>query len=126
MIISALLFAAQATPVAVETAAEEADIIVIASKLKDWRGKFSVKGEKVSCKTVTSTRDKEIDAVGCAALTQCLTPLKPRLQESDDKALGKNRQRELKEAISQDLRDCVRDTRGDLIAELSATRKAKQ
>lgn len=126
MIISALLFVAQATPVAGEAAPEEAEIVVIASKLKGWRGKFSVNGDKVTCKTVTSTGDKEIDAVGCAALTQCLVPLKPRLQESDDKALGKDRQRELKEAISQDLRDCVRDTRGDLIAELSATRKAKQ
>jgi hypothetical protein len=102
------------------------EIVVTATRLGNWRGKFSLRGEKFKCKTIVSTDDKGIDAIGCNAIRQCLHPLKARLTESDNKTLGKDRQRELKKAIFDDLGICVKETRAKMVAEFVSQRKATQ
>jgi hypothetical protein len=104
---------------------DDQEIVVTAKKLDNWRGKFSLRGEKFKCKTSITTGDKDIDAIGCNAIRQCLVPLQPRLTESDNKALGKDRQRELKKAIFEDLGVCVKERRAKMVAEFASLRKAK-
>lgn len=102
------------------------EIVVTAKRLDKWQGKFLLRGEKFKCKTSRSTGDKGIDAIGCNAIRQCLVPLQPRLTESDDKALGDDRRRELKKAIFDDLGACVKETRKTMVAEFVSQRKAKR
>lgn len=64
---------AQGVPLA-EAAAPSPDIVVMARKLKNWRGEWKLRKGRVTCKTRKSTGDKEIDAIGCQAMSTCLTP----------------------------------------------------
>ena len=120
-----LLLAAQTA--LLEPAPEPAvdqDIIVVARKLERWKGRFSQRGNVTKCKTTVSSGDKEIDAVGCDALRLCLSPMMPRIQASDDKSLGKERQIALKKVIGDELVACAKATRADMVAELVLKRRS--
>jgi len=107
---------------AAETAEDE--IVVTGNKLDRWRGQFSLRGEKFKCKTTRTSGDKAIDPIGCAAIVQCLVPLRERITQSDDKSLGADRQRALKKGITDELGPCVGATRKVMIAEFVAKRRA--
>lgn len=123
---SLLVALALQTAIAEPEFSEDQEIVVTAKRLDKWQGKFSLRGVKFKCKTSKSTGDKGIDAIGCNAIRQCLVPLQLRLTESDDKALGDNRRRELKKAIFDDLGECVKETRQTMVAEFVSQRKAKR
>lgn len=120
---SLLLALALQSAVVVPAVPDDHEIVVTARKLDKWKGKFSLRGEKFKCKTVVSTGDKGVDAIGCNAIRQCLSPLQPRLTESDDKTLGKDRQRALKKAIFDDLGVCVKETRTMMVVDFVSQRK---
>ncbi len=119
-----LALALQATTAEPEFS-DNQEIVVIAKRLDKWQGKFSLRGEKFKCKTSRSTGDKGIDAIGCNAIRQCLVPLQPRLTESDNKALGDDKRRNLKKAIFDDLGACVKETRNTMVAEFVSQRQAQ-
>lgn len=104
--------------------AEEAEIIITAKRLDRWRGQFWLKREKFKCKTVRSSGDRAIDPIGCAAIAECLEPLKVRIGEGDDKGLGKERQIALKKAILDELGPCVGRVRKAMVADFVAKRRA--
>lgn len=115
----------QSQPVALPVAeAVEDEIVVTGHKLDRWRGQFSLRGEKFKCKTIRTSGDKAIDPIGCAAIVECLVPLRARITQSDDKSLGADRQRALKKGITDDLGPCVGATRRVMIAEFVAKRRA--
>lgn len=58
----------------------DSEITVMARRLKDWRGDFKLRKGAVTCKTRRSTGDREIDAVGCATMIACYSPLVPEIQ----------------------------------------------
>ena len=120
-----LALALQATTAEPEFS-DNQEIVVIAKRLDKWQGKFSLRGEKFKCKTSRSTGDKGIDAIGCNAIRQCLVPLQPRLTESDNKALGDDKRRNLKKAIFDDLGACVKETRNTMVAEFVSQRQAQR
>jgi hypothetical protein len=120
-ILLALAFFGQAEP-ASETV-DNNEIVVVGKKLDRWRGEFSLRGEKFKCKTKRSSGDKQIDPLGCQAIKLCIVPLQSRLTESDNKALGTARQKELKKEIFDDLGACVKETRAKLVADLVAQKK---
>lgn len=64
--------------------AAEPEITVMARKLKNWRGHWQVRKGKVTCKTKRSTGDREIDAIGCAALMTCLGSYASELEAISD------------------------------------------
>jgi len=118
----ALTLQSVAAPALADTV--EQDIVVTANKLDRWRGKFSLPGEKFKCKTITSSGDKAIDPLGCAAIVQCLEPLRARIRASDDTSLGTPAQLALKKAITDELGPCVGATRKTMVAEFVANRRA--
>jgi hypothetical protein len=102
---------------------DDKEIIVVGEKLDRWRGEFSLRGDKFKCKTKRSSGDEQIDPLGCQAIRLCIVPLQSRLTESDNKALGVARQKELKKEIFDDLGVCVKETRAKLVADFVAQRK---
>ncbi len=100
----------------------------MSNKLRDWRGSWRVRDGAVKCKTKRSTRDREIDAVGCNALVMCMAPFVPQWQEIEDAKLPKA---ELESRLngllqSKNLGDCFRTAREQGIAALVATRRSKR
>ena len=71
------LLVAVATPPPPPEVAEE--IVVIARKLKDWKGGVSKVGGQMVCKTSKSSGDKAVDAIRCGAMLSCMKPLEPRI-----------------------------------------------
>jgi hypothetical protein len=120
-----LALALQATTAEPEFS-DNQEIVVIAKRLDKWQGKFSLRGEKFKCKTSRSTGDKGIDVIGCNAIRQCLVPLQPRLTESDNKAIGDDKRRNLKKAIFDDLGACVKETRNTMVAEFVSQKQAQR
>jgi hypothetical protein len=68
-------------------------MVVIARKLKDWKGGVSKVGGQMVCKTSKSSGDKAIDAIRCGAMLSCLKPLEPRIDAlmGSDLAQGEKR-----------------------------------
>lgn len=71
----ALMQAAPA-PASVAQPAEE-DVVVIGRRLKDWRATWKKQDGRIVCITRRSTGDSAVDAIGCDAMTECLSPLVP-------------------------------------------------
>ncbi len=122
ILIALALQSAVVAPAGADTV--EQDIVVTASKLDRWKGKFSLRGEKFKCKTTQTSGDKAIDPIGCAAIVQCIEPHRAELRQSDDKALGVPAQIAIKQAIFDALGPCVRDTRKAMVADFVAKRRA--
>jgi hypothetical protein len=78
MIAALLLIAAQDVPAAAPQAEDE--ITVIARKLKAWRGSLKFEKGVATCKVRSSSGDREIDAIGCAAMTTCFPRYMPRFE----------------------------------------------
>ncbi|MEY4953169.1 MAG: hypothetical protein RL299_1593 [Pseudomonadota bacterium] len=116
----ALLGAASAQDVAEQP--QEAEITVIAHKLKNWRGDWTLRGDKIVCKVRKSTGDRQIDAVGCEAFVVCLTPRVPQFKAISDSKL----ERKVKDAqVLEEMKaaiPCIDQERSDRIAALADRR----
>lgn len=119
-LITAILFVAQ--PAAVDSNMEN-EIVVIGERLKKWTGKYKIRGEAMDCKTVNSTGDSEIDAIGCAAARSCATKLNPQIMASDDVLLNGKLRKALKKTLKIDFVNCVQEDRAILIQQLAASRR---
>ena len=122
LLIALALQSSVAVPAVADTVEDE--IVVTANKLDRWRGQFSLRGEKFKCKTTRSSGDKAIDPLGCAAIVQCLEPMRARIRASDDASQGADARLALKKAINEELGPCVGATRKAMVAEFVAKRRA--
>jgi hypothetical protein len=105
---------------------DEAQIVVLARKLNKWTGRFSVKDGAFSCRTTRSTKDRELDALGCTALLQCAPALRAEITERDAKGTPRARRQALQAQITESLTACTREKRGDLLAELAQARDGQR
>jgi hypothetical protein len=102
------------------------EIVVIGQRLSRWTGKYEIRGAKMKCSTKSSTKDIEIDAIGCQAFQVCADTLQSRIAASDDTGLDRSARLSMKAEIKRDLTDCVKDRRAELVAALAARRAAKK
>lgn len=118
-----MILAALALQVALPTRADE--VTVIGQRLKTWRGAVRSSGGKATCRTTKSTGDRQIDAIGCAALTGCSTPLEARMIAlAKDKALAPAERKARQAAINDELGRCMVARRDKGIEELADQRAA--
>ncbi|MFA9201742.1 MAG: hypothetical protein ACEQR8_11290 [Cypionkella sp.] len=117
-----LALALAAAPAAGPAPAVAEEIVVIGERLKEWRGKWRTRSGAATCATTRSTGDREIDALGCAALVACVTPLIPRMQAIAELKLSKPERNRRMDAAAQDIGPCLAERRGDAIAALAARR----
>ncbi|GGE04342.1 hypothetical protein GCM10011515_24940 [Tsuneonella deserti] len=121
-----LLLAAQAAAPA--TAPREIDpkvaaqVPIIAGKLEQWRGAWGAADGKIACKTIRSSGDQEIDALGCASMIACVKPAYPALKTiADSKATVDEKKRQISAKLAT-LQPCMKQHRGQGIAELAIRR----
>lgn len=100
----------------------EAEIVVIARKLKDWRGSFRTKKGAVHCQTTRSTGDVEIDAVGCTAMVTCVTPHMAAMQAIAVLRESKEERSRRMNALMQTTLPCMTEQRAAGIAALADRR----
>ena len=121
-----LLLAAQATaPAAAPREIDPkvaAQVPVIAGKLEQWRGAWGAAGGKLACKTVRTSGDEEIDALGCASMIACVKPEYAALKTiADGKATVEEKKRQIGAKLAA-LQPCMKAHRGQGIAELALKR----
>ena len=119
-----LLFA-QAAPATAPKAVDpkvEAQIPLIADKLQAWRGTWGAVQGKLGCKTTTSTGDREIDLIGCQAVLACIRPAYPELKAIADGQAAEADKKRLMTAKLAGLDTCMKQHRGQGIAELALKR----
>ena len=114
-----------ATDQAAPMAPTQDEIVVIGQRLSRWTGKYEIRGAKMKCSTKTSTKDIEIDAIGCQAFQICADTLQSRIAASDDTQLDKKTRLAMKVELRRDLTDCVMVRRAELIEALAVRRSAK-
>ncbi len=107
-----LAFALLLTQAAPEAAAVEPEIVVLAQKLKStrfvWKASDKSGAWKLSkCRIKKSSGDKEVDAITCKAVEQCLHTM----------PIGAKQ-------IPAEFSTCLTERRGALIADLAAQRAA--
>lgn len=120
--IAALIALLMADPAAANTAAAEPEIVVIAQKLKNWRGEWRQRKGVFECSTIKSTGDNEIDAIGCQAITSCVKPVVPQFQEITDAKQSKAIRNQRLTALSKSLLPCIEDHHRTGIAALADRR----
>jgi hypothetical protein len=120
------LLAAQATapaatprPIDPKVAAQ---VPVIAGKLEQWRGAWGAVGGKLACKTIRSSGDEEIDALGCASMIACVKPEYAALKGIADGKATVDEKKRLISAKLATLQPCMKAHRGQGIAELALKR----
>ncbi len=122
-----LLFAYQAPyehSVATEELSEVQDeIVVIGERLNRWRGKTVNKNGIRTCKTLKSTKDRDIDAIGCNAMLTCIISLEAEATSLAVGAKSKKEAATLLRPYYSKLGACVRDERSRQIAALAKSRK---
>jgi hypothetical protein len=121
LLIAAQTAALAATPREIDPKVA-AQVPVIAGKLEQWRGAWGAAGGKLACRTVKSSGDEEIDALGCAATIACVKPAYPALKKIADGAAAKDEKERLMKAKLATLEPCLRQHRGQGIAELALKR----
>lgn len=93
------------------------DIMVIGQRLNAWKGNWRSRQGKLECRTVRSTGDAVIDAIGCAALTTCIMPEVPRFQAIADAKLPKATGNRQMTGLMQGLLPCVeRERQASMVA----------
>ncbi|MEQ1724472.1 MAG: hypothetical protein ABL882_00915 [Sphingopyxis sp.] len=99
---------AEATP-SVEPESD-ADIVVLARRLDSWRGRARERNGELECQIIRSSGDRDVDQIGCNAMTICITQLRPTLALHGSER-NRTRRRALQIAANQALSNCVRSQR---------------
>ena len=118
-----LALAAMVAPAA-PPAADAQPIVVIGKRLEAWRGRLTKARGTYRCKTLRSTGDKAIDAIGCTALATCIAPVQPAMDAIiAAKQPRADRQRRLQATLEAQM-PCLTSTRDDLVRKLADARAA--
>ncbi|MBB5711096.1 hypothetical protein [Sphingomonas xinjiangensis] len=117
------MFLASATiSQAATQAVEEDEIVVMGQRLNRWTGKYQIRGAKRKCSTKTSSGDREVDNVGCAAFLKCADKYQNLTDAGDGKGISKATRNVLKQDLIGKMKTCITDQRAVLLRELSARR----
>lgn len=100
----------------------DAEIVVIGTRLKAWRGTFRSSGGKISCRTTRSTGDAGVDALGCETMVACLDPVAAQFDAIAEATKDKAERARRLDALLQTRVPCLNDTRQAGIARLAAER----
>ena len=101
------------------------EVTVIGQRLRAWRGTVRSQGGKVACRTQASTGDREIDAIGCKALTACSTPMESRLIAlAQNEALAPAARKAAQASINDELARCMTKRHDAAIQALAERRYA--
>lgn len=100
----------------------EPEITVIGRKLATWRGNWAVKRGQAQCRTRKSTGDREIDALGCAAMLLCVPKFQDQFQALADAKLPKVAFEAQAAPINKQLGGCLETERSAGIAALADRR----
>lgn len=120
-LIAAFLLVQAGAAEPVEPVAQE--IVVIAEKIKRWRGFASKQNGTWVCKTQRSTGDKAIDRIGCDAMIGCFVETEDEVQAIEQRGADKKVRKQLLAAFFKDrMVPCVKARRSDGIAELAERR----
>jgi hypothetical protein len=117
----ALLLAA--APAAVPDPGSE--IVVIARKLKTWRGNLQQVDGKLVCRTRRSTGDTAIDAIGCDGMLACYAPLQPQLDAIAASNLRRAEKNRRMETAARSAIPCLDTYHDGAIDRLAAQRAAQ-
>ena len=121
MILAAFLLSA-VQPAAAPAAEIQSDIVVLGGKLKKFKTRVWSEGETMRCRTVKSTGDAELDAIGCTSASTCMSEVRPRLVASADRKLPAAERKRLRNVVGQAWYDCTMARRDSLIADLAERR----
>jgi len=103
----------------------EEEIVVIASKLKDWRASLVESRGDVRCFTQRSTGDAAIDRIGCQSMMQCHARYKDRFAGFKDHRIASNKRKAMYKSFMKDeFSPCVFERREAMIADLADVRAA--
>lgn len=69
-------------PPAGTSATPQDEIRVIGRKLRDWRGAIRLGEHAAACITKRSTGDRDIDQIGCDAMTACVPMFEAELKDA--------------------------------------------
>ena len=98
------------------------DVVVIGERLKRWRGRIVTTPLGTSCRTVKSTGDREIDAIGCTAMERCWPETLPRLKAAHAKGVAPADRKRLEAEAAQAFAACGKPQRDALVDALRARR----
>ncbi len=122
MILLAFL-AAQAVQLPAPAQPKSEDVVVIAQKLKSWRGKVGdASRTPIRCRTVKSTGDREVDGIGCRTMVECFSRMRERIVALGDRHLPKAARGTQRAAVERDIGACVDERHDVLVAELAELR----
>jgi hypothetical protein len=105
--------------------APPAEIVVIGTRLKAWRGSFRSHGGRISCRTTKSTGDAAIDAIGCDSMVACLDPVAVQFDALAEATRDKAERARRLDALLQTRVPCLNETRQAGIARLAAERSRR-
>lgn len=108
--------------VAIPTQTDE--VTVIGQKLKMWRASCQTKGAAFTCRTKRSSGDRDVDAIGDAAMAACFPAMRSRLDASQAKAVYPARRKAILAAVNEDYGRCMVKRRDALISALADKRAA--
>jgi hypothetical protein len=107
-------------------AAEDAPIVVMSRKLKEWRGTVQSKDRKLRCRTVAPTGDKQIDAIGCAAMLECVPRYRARIIAGADRELPVAQRKQMNDAVNREMVACLDSEHQRRVAALADARVMAQ
>jgi hypothetical protein len=101
------------------------EIVVIARKMKSWRGNVrQVDGELV-CRTKKSTGDRAIDAIRCEAMLACYAPLQPEMSRIAASDLGRAEKKRRMTETAQSAFPCLDQHHEAAVARLAEQRAGR-
>ena len=115
--------AMQALQIAAPAQPPSADVVVIGQRLKTWKGKVGDAARSpVRCRTVKSTGDRDVDAIGCRTMVECFSKMRGRITALGDRRQPKAAREMLRASVERDIGACVDERHDALVAELAEHR----
>lgn len=116
---------AAALPSAPPSDAVEQEIVVIASKLKDWRASLVESRGDLRCYTQRSTGDAAIDRIGCQSMLQCHARYKAEFASFKDRRIPSSKRSAMRKTfLRNEFSSCVFEVRDAMVADLADKRAA--
>lgn len=102
------------------------EIVVIASKLKDWRASLVEYRGEMRCYTQRSTGDAAIDRIGCQSMLRCYTRFAAEFVSFKNRDISSNKREAMRKVFLRNrFSACVFEERDAMVAELAAKRAAQ-
>ena len=107
----------------VDAVAEE--IVVIATRLKDWRASLVESHGDLRCYTQRSTGDAAIDRIGCQSMLQCHARFKAEFASFKDRRIPSSKRSTMRKTfLRNEFSSCVFEVRDAMVADLADQRAA--